>query len=74
MGVVTMLVDKDLLERVHNFCGLPFNLDLNALKNILRLGLQSVCKTCRCLIEMKGAVTGQKKNFLGQMKLFHFVL
>ncbi|MCC4770639.1 transposase [Methanosarcina sp. DH2] len=45
----SMLVDKDLLERVHNFCGSPINRDLNASKNILRLELQSVCKTDRCL-------------------------
>jgi putative transposase len=38
------LVQKDLSERVHNcpVCGLVIDRDLNAAKNILRLGLQSL--------------------------------
>ncbi len=38
------LVPKDLSERVHNcpVCGLVIDRDLNAAKNILRLGLQSM--------------------------------
>ncbi len=42
-----MLVDKGLSKRTHNcpFCGLSINRDLNASKNILRLGLQSVRRT-----------------------------
>lgn len=38
------LVPKDLSERVHNcpVCGLVMDRDLNAAKNILRLGLQSL--------------------------------
>jgi putative transposase len=38
------IVKKDLFERVHNCpkCGLVMDRDLNAAKNILRLGLQSV--------------------------------
>jgi putative transposase len=45
-----MLVEKDLSERVHNcpYCGVSINRDLNAAKNILRLGLQSVRKIDRC--------------------------
>jgi len=40
------IVKKDLSERVHNClkCGLVMDRDLNASKNILRLGLQSVAK------------------------------
>jgi len=40
------IVPKDLSERVHNCpkCGLVMDRDLNASKNILRLGLQSVAK------------------------------
>jgi len=38
------IVKKDLSIRVHNcpYCGLSIDRDLNAAKNILRLGLQSV--------------------------------
>lgn len=38
------IVKKDLSERVHNcpICGLSIDRDLNAAKNILRLGLQSL--------------------------------
>jgi putative transposase len=38
------IVKKDLSERVHNCpkCGLVMDRDLNASKNILRLGLQSL--------------------------------
>jgi putative transposase len=38
------IVEKDLSERVHNCpkCGLSMDRDLNAAKNILRLGLQSL--------------------------------
>jgi putative transposase len=46
------IVPKDLSERVHNCpkCGLVMDRDLNASKNILRLGLQSVPirLTARC--------------------------
>ena len=37
------IVPKDLSERIHNCpkCGLVMDRDLNAAKNILRLGLQS---------------------------------
>ena len=37
---------KDLSVRVHScpYCGLSMDKDLNAAKNILRLGLQSVAK------------------------------
>ena len=40
------IVKKDLSERVHNCprCGLVMDRDLNASKNILRLGLQSAAK------------------------------
>ena len=40
------IVPKDLSERIHNCpkCGLVMDRDLNASKNILRLGLQSVAK------------------------------
>ena len=40
------IVKKDLSERVHSCpkCGLVMDRDLNAAKNILRLGLQSVAK------------------------------
>jgi putative transposase len=40
------MVKKDLSERVHNCpkCGLVMDRDLNAAKNILRLGLQSVAR------------------------------
>ena len=40
------IVKKDLSERVHNCpkCGLVMDRDLNAAKNILRLGLQSVAR------------------------------
>lgn len=40
------IVEKDLSERVHNCpkCGLVMDRDLNAAKNVLRLGLQSVAK------------------------------
>jgi putative transposase len=39
-----IIVKKDLSERVHNCptCGLSMDRDLNAAKNILRLGLQSL--------------------------------
>jgi putative transposase len=38
------IVKKDLSVRVHDcpYCGLSIDRDLNASKNILRLGLQSV--------------------------------
>jgi len=41
------LVEKDLSARVHQcpYCGLTLDRDLNAARNILRLGLQSVAKT-----------------------------
>ena len=40
------IVKKGLSERIHNClrCGLIMDRDLNASKNILRLGLQSVAK------------------------------
>jgi putative transposase len=40
------IVKKDLSVRVHNrpYCGLSMDRDLNASKNILRLGLQSLAK------------------------------
>ncbi|WP_286877770.1 zinc ribbon domain-containing protein, partial [Methanosaeta sp. UBA458] len=40
------IVKKDLSVRVHScpYCGLSMDRDLNAAKNILRLGLQSVAK------------------------------
>jgi putative transposase len=40
------IVKKDLSERIHNCpkCGLVMDRDLNASKNILRLGLQSMAK------------------------------
>lgn len=40
------IVPKDLRERVHDCssCGLKMNRDLNAAKNILRLGLQFLCE------------------------------
>ncbi|MCJ7445666.1 MAG: transposase, partial [Methanotrichaceae archaeon] len=41
-----LIVKKDLSERMHNcpFCNLSIDRDLNAAKNILRLGLQSLAK------------------------------
>jgi len=46
------IVKKDLSERIHicPYCGLTLDRDHNAAINILRLGLQSVRKTDRCLL------------------------
>jgi len=45
-AITMVLAKKGLSERIHNClkCGLVMDRDLNASKNILRLGLQSVAK------------------------------
>ncbi len=39
-----LIVNKELLERIHNYpeCSLSIDSDLNAAMNVLRLGLQSL--------------------------------
>jgi len=49
------LVEKDLSERIHNcpFCELKIDRDLNAARNILALGLQSLGKNLKSSIHLE---------------------
>ena len=55
-------VKKDLSVRVHScpYCGLSMDRDLNAAKNILRLGLQSVAKAWMPANSLAGVVTANE--------------
>ncbi|MDD4162026.1 MAG: zinc ribbon domain-containing protein, partial [Methanothrix sp.] len=56
------IAKKDLSERIHNCpkCGLVMDRDLNASKNILRLGLQSVAKAKMPANSLVGVVTANQ--------------